>query len=277
MDEERHILAELVKAKENIKRKFIALKNGEADIQEKVTNTLAPVIDPLNRIHQHQQLAHSAILSRVRQQQYNFSKAHNKVEGEIDKNEIGEKNSENSNYNESKLESWFNSPDLDKTYGPVKLYNNYLRLGKYSFKINEKTLSVDNSEPKIEYPLTDGLLQLIFLKSPNGYSTQDLSNYKALLVETGAHLNKTETAIRKNIYSRKYTNIISQLFSSGGGLVMKLQKNNLVYWDDPNELVVRLRLLLASKAAGNTGVSNEIISIFEELLEAGIIKRIPDV
>ncbi|KAE9543659.1 hypothetical protein AGLY_002055 [Aphis glycines] len=56
---------------------------------------------------------------------------------------------------------------------------------------------------------------------------------------------------------------------------MKLQKNNLVYWDNPNELVDRLRLL-ASKAAGNTGVSTEIISIFEELLEAGLIKRIPN-
>ena len=58
---------------------------------------------------------------------------------------------------------------------------------------------------------------------------------------------------------------------------MKVQRNNLVYWDDPNELVDRLRLLLASKSAGNTGVSNEIISIFEELREAGLIKRIPNV
>jgi len=75
----------------------------------------------------------------------------------------------------------------------------------------------------------------------------------------------------------KYKDIIHKLFPSGGRLSMKLQKNNLVYWDNPNELVDRLRLLLASKAAGNTGVFNEIISIFEELLEAGLIKRIPNV
>ena len=60
-----------------------------------------------------------------------------------------------------------------------------------------------------------------------------------------------------------------------GGL--KLQKNNFMYWDNPNELVDRLRLLLASQAAGNTSLSNEILSIFEELYEAGIIKRIPNV
>ena len=44
-----------------------------------------------------------------------------------------------------------------------------------------------------------------------------------------------------------------------------------VYWDDPNELVDRLRLLLASQAAGNPSHNNEIISIIEELWEAGII------
>jgi ABC-type ATPase involved in cell division len=50
-----------------------------------------------------------------------------------------------------------------------------------------------------------------------------------------------------------------------------------VYWNDPNELVDRLRLLLASQSAGNTGVSNEILSIFEELYESGITKKIPNV
>ncbi|KAF0759749.1 Uncharacterized protein FWK35_00009112, partial [Aphis craccivora] len=38
----------------------------------------------------------------------------------------------------------------------------------------------------------------------------------------------------------------------GGEVCMKVQKNNLVYWDNPNELVDRLRLLLASKSAGIT-------------------------
>lgn len=71
-----------------------------------------------------------------------------------------------------------------------------------------------------------------------------------------------------------YENIVNKLFPSGGGV--KLQKHNLMYWNDPNELIDRLRLLLAFQAAGNTGVSNEI-SIFEELHEAGIIKRIPNV
>ena len=44
-----------------------------------------------------------------------------------------------------------------------------------------------------------------------------------------------------------------------------------VHWDDPNELVDRLRLLLASRAAGSNSHVNEINSIIEELREAEII------
>ncbi|CAG9129422.1 unnamed protein product [Plutella xylostella] len=62
----------------------------------------------------------------------------------------------------------------------------------------------------------------------------------------------------------------------GGNLTkFKSYRSNtdLVYWDDPNELIERLQLLIASKDAGNTNHDNEILSIIEELKEAGIIKE----
>jgi len=106
------------------------------------------------------------------------------------------------------------------------------------------------------------------------YTNNDLKTYKSILNQTSAHLTADGSKIKKG--GNKYTDIIQNLFPSGSGLSVKLQKHNLVYWNDPNELVDRLRLLLASKAAGNTGVSNEILSIFEELHEPGLIKRIPN-
>jgi len=39
-----------VKAKESIKRKYTALKNGEADVQQLMAQTLNPVIEPLTKI-----------------------------------------------------------------------------------------------------------------------------------------------------------------------------------------------------------------------------------
>lgn len=49
--------------------------------------------------------------------------------------------------------------------------------------------------------------------------------------------------------------------------------SNIVYeyYDDPNELCNRLRLLMSSQSAGNNNHNQEINSILEELYERGII------
>lgn len=39
-----NVLSDLIRAKENIKRKYLALNHGEADIQSYVENTLEQVI-----------------------------------------------------------------------------------------------------------------------------------------------------------------------------------------------------------------------------------------
>jgi len=55
-------------------------------------------------------------------------------------------------------------------------------------------------------------------------------------------------------------------------LVSRGHKTDYVYWDDPNELVDRLQLLAASYQAGNKSHTNEIMSMLEELREAGLIE-----
>ena len=42
---------------------------------------------------------------------------------------------------------------------------------------------------------------------------------------------------------------------------------------DPIALVERLDILMASKAAGNTGVRNELVSICDELLRQNVINK----
>ncbi|VVC35223.1 Ribonuclease H-like domain, partial [Cinara cedri] len=142
---------------------------------------------------------------------------------------------------ESEFDNWFNSPDFDKTYGPKKIHSQIV-LGTSVVKFTGEKVIVVGSK-KIEFRLTPGLLQLIFLKSPISYTRQDLDSYKSILLQTNAHLTADGS-----------------------------KKSNLVYWNSPNELVDRLRLLCASKTARNTR-TNEIISILEELLEAGLIKH----
>ena len=42
---------------------------------------------------------------------------------------------------------------------------------------------------------------------------------------------------------------------------------------DPNALIERLDLLLASEQAGNTGVRNELVSICDELRRQDVIEK----
>ena len=258
MDEEC-ILNELVKAKDCIRRKFIALKTGETNVQQLISKTFKPIIDPLNKI--------SNTFTPPPLQNINNIDQLNSIESFLD----------DGNTNEDKYQqriiNWFQSCDLDKTYGPKLNYSNgVITLGNKKINFFQNTLIIDGTT----YPLTPGLVRLLFYKHSTVYTENDLETYKKILIQTSAHLTLNGTKIRKG--GDKYTEIIVKLFpTSGSGLSLKLQKHNLVYWDDPNELVDRLRLLLSSQAAGNTGVSNEILSIFEELLEAGLIKRIPNV
>ena len=66
----------------------------------------------------------------------------------------------------------------------------------------------------------------------------------------------------------KWSNILSNIWKKrreyeGSGVVF-LPKN-------PNVLIERLDLLLASNEAGNTGVRNELVSICDELKRQGIL------
>ena len=239
------VLGELIKAKENIKRKYTALKQGKADIHSLVSETLSPIIEPLKQ---------------------NINKT--TLQAPEDKNIQDSLNGIDEAF---EINDWYKSYDIDKTYGPKIQKNGDVHLGRKEIKLVGNTLTIQD----ISYPLTQGLGNLIFSKSPKLYTKNDLDTYKSILIQTSAHLTADEKKIRKG--GKKYYDIIQNLFRSGRGLSMKLQKHNLVYWNDPNELVDRLKLLLASKAAGNTGVSNEILTIFEELREAGLIKRIPNV
>lgn len=151
----------------------------------------------------------------------------------------------------------------------------------------------------ITYPGTPGLYELLFKKEPISYKKDDLDNYMDILKRTNAYrknYDANEQIIGNN--STKYTTIIGpylqragitkvkkisatrpqyritrQTNKKGGRLLLKSFKKNTdyVYWDNVNELVDRLRLLVASMIAGNTGHENELVSIVDELREAKII------
>lgn len=156
-----------------------------------------------------------------------------------------------------------------------------LMLGDKQFDLEkDDAILVDN----VRYRGTRGLYELIFMKKPDRQfiTLPDNMTYKSIIMATNLYNRayKEGERIRGN-RGTKYTEFIKPLISEhlkrrkGLGLpvAMTLTDNEIdyVHWDDPNELVDRLRLLDASRRAGNNAHDNEILSIVEELREAGII------
>jgi len=133
---------------------------------------------------------------------------------------------------------------------------------------------------KKTYPATPGLVELLCKKEPDMtvVTEADKPAYKTILLDTNAHKYHHRPSGEVRVNNTPKFAIVSQLIGYKGiglaspMLVKPNYKPECIYWDDPNELVERLRLLTASYQAGNTARSNEIMSILEELREANYIE-----
>lgn len=161
--------------------------------------------------------------------------------------------------------------EFDHKYGVRHdILTDKLFIGNSQIHIKGSDVVVKNKT----YSGTPGLYELLFKKDPQRFTNDDEKAYTDILLKTSAHKryyqeNKQIDGSR----SKKYTKIIAPFIKKGGGLFIEVNKKEIDpwYWNDPNELVHRLRLILASQEAGNSNHTNEIVRIIEELREADII------
>lgn len=176
---------------------------------------------------------------------------------------------------------------FDFTYGVrYDIDSNELKIGNSPIQLDGKDLIIGG----LTYKGTPGLYELLFKKHPVGFTGGDRITYLNIVKRTNAHrINFSAEGRIKGNGSYKYKHIISALNTQaptprksqttslrrrlGYGMLMEASDSPIdyVHWDDPNELVERLRLLVASQTAGHTGHTNEIASIIEELRESKII------
>ena len=139
-------------------------------------------------------------------------------------------------------------------------------IGNKPVVIKGNNIIVDDEK----YEGTPGVCELIVSKSPKDYTTEDKVNYTKLIIKTNTlhHKNNPETNRPKSNKGDKWNNILSDILKNrkkyeGEGVV--------VIPSDPNALLERLDLFLASKEAGHTGVRNELVSICDELKRQGVL------
>lgn len=334
----KELLLHIAQIKDNIRKKFSALRNNDLETQRELTLRYKPLIKPLKSLTKN--IMKKEIKEEVKEEPIEEPMKYEPLEDEPPEdepsdNDTSEEDSEISDlpqiYEEDVPslpssdgdDSWQETVDellakylkfivedghskADFTYGII--YDDGWRMGRYPVQFKNNDIIIRDKR----YKGTPGLFELIFKKHPNNIFTEDdLKTYKEMLIQTKAHVGKDGKVISSRGY--KYTNIISNMFPPrrklvervmtpiltrtkralskddlaneekrkklGDGIMLRMTKNRIDYrhWDDPNELCERLFLLIASKEAGNTGLDGEIISILEELKEAGHIKDFDNV
>lgn len=151
------------------------------------------------------------------------------------------------------------------------------------------------------YKPTEGLYELLFKRIPSEekYTLDNLKVYKSILIATNSHKRGYSFHNIRRDNSLKYRYVIRYLFpppkriSARSGMTsmnpssssvigkgkstslwMSAKARDLVHWDNPNELVSRLGLLIMSTETRNSSHRNEILNIIKELKEAAYIKGV---
>ena len=301
-------LQQLVKLQDAIRKNFNLLKFQNKDTEKVLSETFKPITDPfqqlinLNTPDVQIKDEDSKVGETKREVKNDGLKIQRKKESYFSLDE-GLSDSQSSLFeaavNGNDLVNGYvysinksQTADLDVMTG-IRKHNNRLMMGNSPVSFETDKIIIGQST----FPKTSGLIELLFKKHPSEYDDEDLEIYKQILLLTNAHRRqyKHNEGIRA-INSKKYSNIIRPLFNTSQGKgfsnkikckkvkqnkftnsIMKYKVTSInrikdyVYWDDPNELVDRLKLLVAEEQAGNNNHRNEINSILEELKEGGYI------
>lgn len=259
--EAKTIEKEDAEIRENIRRKYENLKRLQDYSSRILEETFKPISKPLNQIKKRKVIN----ISDDEEEKLNIKE---EEEEESDDDFSGD-------YNKKFLELLKKKKSkLDFRYGFKILKNQqgYL-LGKHRAQFERDKLIIGQTE----FPVTKGLFQLLTMSEPTDYTTDDLKNYKQILDLTNIH-RKRNSATGKIIENKtpKYLNIIKKMYE-GSGLFKKYGRKKIKieykYFDDPNELLDRLRILCGEVEAGNIShlIESEILSILEELDESGLL------
>ena len=166
---------------------------------------------------------------------------------------------------------YLSKPFRDTTFGVRKEGDHHYIGNKHVIITEDDYIVIKESGDR--FLGTKGLWELITSKKPSedSYDEEDYMNYERLMVKTNAlHRDYDPTnPLPRGSKSDKWKNILAPIWHTrekyyeGKGIV--------IMSSDPNALLERLDLLLASQEAGHTGVGNELVSICDELKRQGVL------
>ena len=163
----------------------------------------------------------------------------------------------------------------DKTFG-LRDKDGKFYIGSKEAKLKENNIIVGEKEDAG----TPELWELIVATTPDDkiFTNGDYDNYSEITHLANAlrrNNDESETKPKAN-KSLKWKHLLKPIWDekdlyTGNGLIPSVP--TIILPCDPIALVERLDILMASKAAGNTGVRNELVSICDELLRQNLIDK----
>ena len=160
----------------------------------------------------------------------------------------------------------------DTTYG-LHAKNNKISIGDTQVTIEDNNIIVDGKE----YTGTPGLWHLLTNKEPNDkiYTNENIAEHAIILYKTNALYRGNDPIknpnIAKSYQGPKWKKVVKFIWENRKDFEGEGLKKTTILPSDPNALLERLDLLIASQDAGHTGVRNELVSICDELKRQGAI------
>ena len=165
---------------------------------------------------------------------------------------------------------YLNNPNTDKTFGVRKEGDHHYIGNKHVIITEDDDIIIKEGGDR--FLGTHGLWELITSKNPEEdlYDKDDIRNYERLMMKTNAlhRRNDPNNPLPKSSKSVKWKTILGPIWHNREYYE---GKGTVIMSSDPNVLLERLDLLLASQEAGNTGVVNELVSICDELKRQGVL------
>ena len=264
---------EYLELKKNIRNNLLSERAGEQQLQTKLTKFYRPITESqkatTKEITESQKATAREITEGLRPIREGIEKLPKAMLP------IGKEPQEEEEEEEDELigviaKHFLSRPNTDKTFRVRKEGDHHYIGNKHVIITEDDDIIIKEGGDR--FLGTHGLWELITSKNPeeDSYYKDDIRNYERLMMKTNAlhRGNNPNNPLPKSSKSVKWKTILGPIWHNREYYE---GKGTVIMSSDPNALLERLDLLLASQKAGHTGVGNELVSICDELKRQGIL------
>ena len=266
------IVKEYLELKKNIRDNLLSERIGEQQLQTDLSKFYKPITET-------QKATTREITEGLKPIKEGIEKIPEAIQTIVEEEEEEEEYEEDRELVGDIAYYYLNIPNRDPDFGISKKGRDHF-IGKEHVIIKNNNIFL----PKLgeRFIGTDGLWELLTSKNPQNFTDEDYDMYEDLMIMTNAlHVDNDEDNPhpKGNHKTYKWLNIVRPIWFRNKGGIYRFPKKKegqegsgvVVIPSDPNALLERLDLLLASQEAGHTGVRNELVSICDELKRQGVL------